>query len=160
MSFNRLVIGLALLVAGFAAGVTTSVAVAERDDPLIYVVDFMQVKPADKAAYERLERETWKAVHAERIERGLMRGWGLYQVRYPLGTDKPYDYATVNVYDSFEDAERDPALLFPEVHPERSVDDVMAETRAARELVRGEIWYRLDHLGDAELAPRAAQGNR
>ena len=154
MNFNHLAIGLALLVAGFAAGVTTSVAIAERDDPLVYVVDFMQVDPADKAAYERLERETWKAVHAERIERGLMRGWGLYQVRYPLGTAKEYDYATVNVYDSFEDAERDPALLFPDVHPQRSVEDVIAETRAARELVRGEIWYRLDGLGDADLAPR------
>jgi len=154
MNFNHLAIGLALLVAGFAAGVTTSVAIAERDDPIVYVVDFMQVDPADKAAYERLERETWKAVHAERIERGLMRGWGLYQVRYPLGTAKEYDYATVNVYDSFEDAERDPALLFPDVHPERSVEDVIAETRAARELVRGEIWYRLDGLGDADLAPR------
>jgi len=154
MTFNRLAIGLALIGAGFVAGVATSVAVAEREDPLIYVVDFMQVEPADKAAYERLERETWKAVHAERIERGLMRGWGLYEVRYPLGTAKPYDYATVNVYDSFEDAERDPALLFPDVHPERSVDDVIAETRAARELVRGEIWYRLDSLGDADLAPR------
>jgi len=154
MNFNHLAIGLALLVAGFAAGVTTSVAIAERDDPIVYVVDFMQVDPADKAAYERLERGTWKAVHAERIERGLMRGWGLYQVRYPLGTAKEYDYATVNVYDSFEDAERDPALLFPDVHPERSVEDVIAETRAARELVRGEIWYRLDGLGDADLAPR------
>jgi transketolase C-terminal domain/subunit len=154
MTFNRLAIGLALIGAGFVAGVATSVAVAEREDPLIYVVDFMQVEPADKAAYERLERETWKAVHAERIERGLMRGWGLYEVRYPLGTAKPYDYATVNVYDSFEDAERDPALLFPDVHPQRSAEDVIAETRAARELVRGEIWYRLDSLGDADLAPR------
>ena len=154
MTFNRLAIGLALIGAGFVAGVATSVAVAEREDPLIYVVDFMQVEPADKAAYERLERETWKAVHAERIERGLMRGWGLYEVRYPLGTAKPYDYATVNVYDSFEDAERDPALLFPDVHPQRSAEDVIAETRAARELVRGEIWYRLDSLGDAVLAPR------
>jgi len=151
---QALLIALVLLGTGFAAGVTTSVAVAERDDPLIYVVDFMQVETADKAAYERLERETWKAVHAERIERGLMRGWGLYEVRYPLGTAKPYDYATVNVYASFDDAERDPALLFPDVHPERSVDDVIAETRAARELVRGEIWYRLDSLGDADLAPR------
>ncbi|WP_405234425.1 hypothetical protein [Lentisalinibacter salinarum] len=149
-----LLVALVLLGAGFAAGVSTSVAVAEREDPLVYVVDFMKVEPADKAAYERIERETWKAVHAERIERGLMRGWGLYEVRYPLGTAKPYDYATVNVYDSFEDAERDPALLFPDVHPERSVDDVIAETRAARELVRGEIWYRLDGLGDADLAPR------
>lgn len=151
---HGLLVALVLLGAGFAAGVSTSVAVAEREDPLVYVVDFMKVEPADKAAYERIERETWKAVHAERIERGLMRGWGLYEVRYPLGTAKPYDYATVNVYDSFEDAERDPALLFPDVHPERSVDDVIAETRAARELVRGEIWYRLDGLGDADLAPR------
>ena len=154
MTANRLLIAAALLAAGFALGVTTSVAIAEREDPRIYVVDFMQVDPADKAAYERLERETWKAVHGERIRRGLMRGWGLYEVRYPLGTDKPYDYATINVYDSFEDAERDPALLFPDVHPERSVEEVVAETRAARELVRGEIWYRLDHLGEADLAPR------
>ncbi|WP_405219798.1 hypothetical protein [Lentisalinibacter sediminis] len=159
MNGYRLLIALMLLGTGFAAGVTTSVAVAERDDPLIYVVDFMKVEPADKAAYERLERETWKVVHAERIERGLMRGWGLYEVRYPLGTAKAYDYATVNVYDSFEDAERDPALLFPDVHPERSVEDVIAETRAARELVRGEIWYRLDHLGQADLAP-VGHGNR
>ena len=160
MVIHRSLVALLLLGTGFVVGMATSVAIAERDDPLIYVVDFMKVAPADKAAYERLERETWKAVHAERIERGLMRGWGLYEVRYPLGTAKAYDYATVNVYDSFEDAERDPSLLFPEVHPDRSADEVVAETRAARELVRGEIWYRLDQLGEADLAPRATQGNR
>lgn len=149
---NRYLIAAGLLAAGFVCGAATSVAVAEREKPLIYVVDFMSVAPGDEAAYEELERGVWKEVHAERIERGLMRAWGFYAVRYPLGTEKAYDYVTVNVFDSFEDAERDPALLFPEVHPERSPEEVVADTRAVRELVRGEIWYRLDGLGDTGLA--------
>jgi hypothetical protein len=156
----RGLIALSLLAAGFVTGALTSAAVAEREQPLVYVVDFMQVDPADQARYETLERETWKAVHAERIERGLMKAWGFYAVRWPLGTEKPYDYVTVNVFDSFEDAERDATGLFPEVHPDLSVEDVVAETRAVRELRRGEIWYQLDQLGEPGLAPASAEAER
>ena len=133
MTANRFLIAAVFLAAGFAGGVTTSVAIAERGDPLIYVVDFMQVDPADKGTYERLERETWKAVHAERIERGLMRGWGLYEVRYPLGTAKPYDYATVNAFAEYGDLDMsgfDFQALFESAHPGQDPAEVAAGIQA------------------------------
>lgn len=149
----RLPLSLMLLGMGFVAGTAVSTASGEGREPLIYVVDFMKVSPGDGRAYVELEKGPWKAVHEERISRGLMRGWALYEVRYPLGTARPYDYVTVNVFDSFADAERDPALLLESVLPDVSKDEVLEETLAVRDLVRGEIWYRLDSAGVTALSP-------
>lgn len=127
--------------------VTGMVAVQSAERPSrIYVVDFMKVEPGGGDRYVEVETEWWKPVHAERIRRGLMHSWSLYRVRYPDGVAKDYDFVTVNVYDSFADSELDPFVLLAEVHPDADRAEIEKETLASRRMVRGEIWYRIDHL--------------
>jgi hypothetical protein len=137
-----------LLVAfgAFVLGGVLSAAVSDLRPPNIYVVDFMKVAPGQDEAYLQVEQAWWKPVHAERIRRGQMRAWALYRVRYPDGAERDYDFVTVNVFANFEDAERDPFELFPVVHPKLDVQLVEQETSASRRLVRGELWYQVDHL--------------
>lgn len=126
----------------------TGIVVAQSGEPppRIYVVDFMKVAPGGEDAYVQAERNWWRPVHAERIRRGTMRSWSLYRVRYPDGAAKDYDFVTVNVYDDFADSELDPFAFLAEVHPDADRVAIEKETLASRRMVRGEIWYRVDHL--------------
>ena len=134
-----------LMTASFA--VTGIVAAQSSAAPSrIYVIDYMKVEPGDGDRYVEMETEWWKPVHAERIRRGDMHSWGLYRVRWPDGTAKAYDFVTVNVYDSYADSDKDPLAVFREVHPDADRHEVERNTLESRRLVRGEIWYRIDHL--------------
>ena len=135
-----LLMGLSFIVGGAVYG-----ALAEPAKR-IYIVDYMKVEPGREQDYMEVETDWWKPVHAERIRNGSMHAWRLYKVRYPDGTQRDYDYVTVNVFDSFEDSERDPYPLFDAVHPDIDVAEVERRTLAARNLVRGELWYLVDHL--------------
>lgn len=137
---------LLLTVCAFIFGGVLSAAVSDVQPPKIFVVDFMKVEPGQDAAYLQVEREWWKPVHTERIRRSQMRAWALYRVRYPDGMERDYDFVTINVFDNFEDAERDPFELFPVVHPELDIQLVEQETLASRRLLRGELWYQVDRL--------------
>ena len=111
----------------------------------IYVIDYMKAAPGAAQDYVDAELDWWKPVHVERIRRGTMRAWALYRVRYPDGVAREYDFVTVNVFDNFADSELDPVPLLAEVHSDKDADEIQARTAAARQLVRGELWYRIDH---------------
>lgn len=49
------------------------------------------------------------------------------------GATAPYDYVTVNVFESVAHTDRDPLARFREVHPDRNVPEIMREIAAARE---------------------------
>lgn len=133
-----------LVAASFA--VTAMVAAQSSNTSRIYVVDFMKVEPGDEDRYVEVETEWWKPVHAERVRRGSMHSWSLYRVRYPDGTAKEYDFVTVNVFETFADSELDPFAFLAEVHSDADTASIEEETLASRRMVRGEIWYRIDHL--------------
>jgi hypothetical protein len=106
----------------------------------------MKVAPGQADAYLRLERETWMPIHRERIRRGQLRSWALFQVRYPYGTENEYDFVVVNAYDSLMQAGLDLTDVFARVHPNMPLDTLAQRTFAARNLVRGELWHRLERL--------------
>ncbi len=135
-----------LLTAASLAVTGIVAAQASKVPSRIYVVDFMKVEPGDQDRYVEVETEWWKPVHAERIRQGSMHSWSLYRVRYPDGTAKEYDFVTVNVFDTFADSELDPFAFLAEVHPDADTAAIEEETLASRRMVRGEIWYRIDHL--------------
>jgi hypothetical protein len=139
----------ALVPAAFLAGtfVSTGHTQQVQPAPTVVEVNYMKVEPAKEADYLRLERETWKPIHQERIRRGALRSWTLYQVRYPHGTGTEYDYVTVNTYNSIVDADRQQlAELVAKVHPNVPLQDLVNRTYGGRQLVRGEVWYRIDHV--------------
>jgi hypothetical protein len=75
-----------------------------------------------------------------------MRSWTVYAVRFPTGTQRDYDYAVVNTYKSMADMERSIVDIVPKIHPNLSIADLSTRTGAAREMVRGEMWYQIDHI--------------
>src|SRR5437660_579882 len=100
-----------------AARNQTFVAPPRPQPPSVYVINFMKANPAKVQEYLKLEQETWKPVHQERIRAGQMRSWALYNVQYPYGTSLEYDFVTIDTYASLADAERDISAIFAKVHP-------------------------------------------
>ena len=70
-----------------------------------------------------------------------------YAVRFPSGTRREYDYAVVNTYKSVADMERSIEDVVPKIHPNIPVGELFRRTGAAREQVRGEMWYQIEHIG-------------
>lgn len=141
----------ALVPMAFIAGTAVSTAFTQQGQPapMLVEVNYMKVDPNNEQDYLRLERELWKPVHQEGIRTGQLRSWTLYQVRYPFGTEQPYNYVTVNIYKSLADADRygeSLQQLFAKVQPKLSWQEVARRTFSARQLVRGDAWYQLEHV--------------
>lgn len=72
---------------------------AQQDRPITYaVVNYMKVTPEDEIKYVKLEKEVYKKLHKERIKKGQLFGWYLFQVLSPRGDEATYNYATVDMY--------------------------------------------------------------
>ena len=137
----------AATVGAFLVGSLSSAASSQAQQPQrpsVYIVNFIKANPAKYQEYLQLERETWKPVHQERIRAGQMRSWALYGVQYPFGTSLEYDFVTIDTYASLADAERDISPVFAKVHPSVPFSEIGSRTEAARSIVRGEVWSRID----------------
>lgn len=147
MQLRRLAVP-ALVPTAFLLGtfVNTGITQQAAPAPLVVSVSFMKVDPAKDEEYRRLEREIWRPMHQERIRQGLMRSWTMYAVRFPGGIKREYDYALVNTYNSVADMERSIVDLVPKIHPTIPVPELSRRTFAARDVVRGEMWYQVDHI--------------
>jgi hypothetical protein len=139
----------AVSVVSFAAGSLVSEAgsqAAPAQTPAAYEIGFMKVSPENVEEYIQMERDIWMPIHRERIRTGQMVSWSLYRVRYPYGTGTDYNYVTVNTYASVEDAERDISSIATRVHSGRTVVSIRDQALATRDLVRGELWTRLENI--------------
>ena len=110
--------------------------------------------------YVELEKEMWKPLHQSRVEKGEMLGWYLYEVTYPYGSDRKYDYVTMNVYYSptyMRDAQAETIDAHAlRVHPEKSLEEIAEATQAARDMVWGEVFYFVDRVLPANSGQPAA----
>jgi len=156
MSFKKIVWALSIGLAFFAGTLvpvgsqrsSTVLAQSPQTKPPKYLeVDYMKVQPGKDSDYLRVEQETWKPMHQERIKKGELRSWALYGVRFPFGTDEKYDYITVNTFDRFGQLENpfaDLGEIFKKVHPNMKADDLEQQTNATRHLIRSEVWQLID----------------
>ncbi len=141
---RRTLLTVLLVAAAFVAG---GWAALQTAPPAVVSIHYMKTAPGLEAEYERVETEVWKPVHEARQAAGAMRDWVFYRVQYPQGTEAPYTHVTVNVYDSWEDYDRQELERYvAEIHPDRSLDELIAEANAARDYVRGEVWRPIDRL--------------
>jgi len=67
-------------------------------EKLYLLFEFMEVDGEQEAAYMETE-EFWENIHRERVKNGDIIGWDLWKLQ-PGGEDQPYQYLTVNLYDS------------------------------------------------------------
>ncbi|MCC5912922.1 MAG: hypothetical protein JJU46_00985 [Balneolaceae bacterium] len=115
-------------------------AEAQTDDTLYLKVDYFKATGPQTSEYLEIEQEIWKALHEERLNRGIILSWDFYAV--VAGEPYvPYNYVAINVFDDFSKIDYfDLDDIMNEVYPDKSPDELMERTRAAREVVRTEIW--------------------
>lgn len=64
----------------------------------VVVLNYMKVPPGGGGAYEKAEEHAQKVMQ-ERVNRGEMIGWELYQI-LNRGAESPYHYVTVDIYEN------------------------------------------------------------
>lgn len=124
------------------AAVLLLAATAHAQDPssVLVQVDYMSVSPGGEAEYVTIERDLWKPIHEERMRRGDLLDWGVYEVAY-AAPDSPYDYVTVNVYANAAQMENgDWTASMRAAYPDADLDALKDRTQAAREIVHTELW--------------------
>ena len=120
-------------------------SMAQENSNLYIEVDLMKVKPGDEENYVELEQKVWKPIHQERINKGIIVGWVLYQVMY-TGADDAYNYATVNVYANPENLENPyQGMTFKEIHPDKDLNNEIEKTINTRTLVRKQLMSRANY---------------
>jgi hypothetical protein len=116
------------------------------------MVDYVNTPPGGEGDYIRFEQDVWKPIHQARIDAGAMSGWSLWQMGIPDGTSQSYNHRTVRAYRRMSEIPGSfPPEVFEEVHPDRTIDEILQETRAQRELAQRELWELIDHVGPAPL---------
>lgn len=119
-------------------------ALAQSERAVYLQVDYMKVPPGGEDEYVAMEREIWKPIHQERMRRGLLTNWSLYDISFTT-PDAPYSYVTINVFDSFERLETEPSeTIIAAAHPDGDLDEMTERTMAAREIIHTEVWQLVD----------------
>ena len=123
----------------------------QPDQPAPYIhVNYMKVPSGQGQEYLKLEREIWKPVHQAAKDAGHRAGWAVYSLMYPGGTQRPYNYGTVDFFDEFSDLVVGiPEEVFKKAHPsasEEGWDEIWQRTANARDLVRRELWALVDQV--------------
>ena len=130
------------LVFAFLAGTLIPTASTQSTSaPKQYLqVQYMKVNPGMASEYRSLERDLWKPVHQERVNRGLIRSWGVYGVHLPGGA-VDYDFVVLTEFPDFASLEssRYPEL-FSEVQGMEDYEAVLKKTNDARTRVRHDVW--------------------
>lgn len=129
------VLGLScLVVANLASAQTSSTPARNR----IITIGYMKPAAGKAAEYVKLEREKWKLIHQDNVNRGRLTSWKLYAVSWPNGEGQEYDYVTVMEYPSF--AHLDGAYVAADIAKvlggEGKFDELFATTLSARQLRR------------------------
>ena len=132
-------VGAALLF--MAVCVIPMLGMAQESNPLI-VVDLMKVEPENASSYVEIEQNIWKPIHQERIKKGLIVGWVMYEVMY-AGSDDPYNYVTVNVYANPPNLENPyQGMVFKDIHPDKDLNAEMEKTAKLRKVTRSQLMSR------------------
>ena len=135
------------LVFAFLAGTLIPTASTQSTSaPKQYLqVQYMKVNPGMASEYRSLERDLWKPVHQERVNRGLIRSWGVYGVHLPGGS-VDYDFVVLTEFPDFASLENS---RFPELFSEvQGMDDyeaVLKKTNDARTRVRNDVWVLVEN---------------
>jgi hypothetical protein len=105
----------------------------------VAVVDYMKVPTNGGNDYVAIEQQ-WKTLHQNLVEAGRILGWQLYYVRNS-GTDSPYNYTTVTIFENFAQteswvAEDDLKKAFGD-----KMDDFLKKTEMSRNLIMSETYW-------------------
>ena len=110
----------------------------------VLTLDYQKPAPGKTADYVKVERELWKPVHQDRVNKGKILSWKLYSVSWPNGEDQEYDYVTVTEFAHFADLESPFAGTdFATVLGAAKYADLQTMTPIVRTLRRSDALYLL-----------------
>ena len=141
----------------YASAASAQQAAQSTVAPVFVVLDYMKVAPGKDAEYVRLEQQVFKPLHQQRVKNKEMVGWRLYEVPFTADTHREYDYVTANIYDNMAAADGAGLMaVFGRMHPGKDGTNLIAQTGAARQTVRSEIWQLVDQTSpmSASSPPR------
>lgn len=102
-------------------------------------LDYHKPEPGKTQEYLRMERQLWKPVHQERVDKGKITSWKLYRVSYPNGDKQEYDYVTMTDLANFADLEAPYAGIdIAAVLGESKFKEMRGMTSAVQKLVRSD----------------------
>lgn len=129
-------------------GVRNSVISEEGSNPTRYLrMNYMDVVLGHEYEYQMFEDEVAKPLHIDRMERNQMRGWELYELILPGGTDYGYNFSTADYYDQLENIEFGfNEELIRQNHPDTNLNDFFDNMYRTRDLVRIELWELVDYV--------------
>ncbi|GAB3168882.1 hypothetical protein [Telluribacter humicola] len=123
----------------------------------IWVIDLMKVKDTRVNEYMALESSI-KDVHKERIAMNNIMGWTVAGLMLPLGSEKGYNFATINYFPSTKEiADQKYVEAYKKVQPNGDVQKMANQIYDTRELVRQEMYTLLDFVSKNATAQTAAK---
>ncbi len=128
--------------------INNSVLISEDAKPSRYFgMDYMKVRPGMEYAYQMMEDEEARPVHETRMEIGAMKGWELFSLITPGGTEYGYNFATGNYYNYLSNIEFGfTEEVIRRSHPETNINEFFENIEHTRDLVRSEIWELVDYV--------------
>jgi len=118
---------------------------AQASAPVIAEVRLLKVEPQNSAEFEKLIKEVFKPVAQMRKQNGQITGWQFYKIDF-AGTDDPYQYATVHVYNAWEKTEPKQSLAdqVKTALPKADANAIMTKALGLAKIVRIGLYERVD----------------
>jgi hypothetical protein len=108
-------------------------------------VDLMHPAAGKTEDYIKMERETFKPLHAERIKMGYLRSWGLYEKTF-ADEQSGFEFVTVNFMDNVDKLGYGYSEAVKKVMPQADMNALFTQTMATRTMIRSEIWKLMQYV--------------
>lgn len=109
-------------------------------------MDYMNVVQGRGLEYLMLEDEVAMPLHQERVRRDQMKGWEVFSLVVPGGTEYGYNYATGNYYDQLSHMEFGfTQELIKHTMPGTNVGELLNTIYETRDLVKSEVWELIEY---------------
>jgi len=110
----------------------------------VYVkTDYMKLTDATPREYFEVELGEWRAIHEQRVRRGVTTAWYFYEMMPGARRDgdQPYDYITISVFDSYDKVVGNAGTeaIF-DVYPGVKLEDLYERADRVRDFVRSDLW--------------------
>jgi hypothetical protein len=128
--------------------INNSVLSSEDAKPSKYFgMDYMKVASGMEYAYQMMEDEVARPLHETRMELGSMKGWELFTLITPGGTEYGYNFATGNYYNYLQNVEFGfTEEVIRQNNPDTNINEFFENIERTRDLVRSEIWELVDYV--------------
>jgi hypothetical protein len=114
--------------------------------PQYAVVNYMKIPANGWEDWVEMETQFVKPVHEKNIAMGNRAGWLMASMVLPRGNGYPYQAATVDFYNTWEDMNKDEGKVWEAVYPGMSQSGIGNRITATRTLVKAEVRKLVDYV--------------